>query len=372
VKLGVTATNDEAESVLGGTTASIQQFGRINLSNASAVSDAKRNAFFNRSKKSRPGLFHSIDEDIRQIIVSIAMEDAPNTIIMHQAELDVQANARRMKEELIKQKNIEKATEEYIDALYYHAMYSSAACWKGDPKIVSVELSKLKTQTAKYNAVKENIQIRVKGFGWEWCKHAWSKNGKKYTTHELAKWLQHIIRKEKTLEIPSEPPLHVPTRTNLPALGTPLSLVKDLDKKYLDNEDEIKRKAEDTRKSREKRGEGSMHSQLQPFSRPDVDSLIDQRIDVLFSIDIDNCTKALRWCQGRVIDVVSDTAVEVEWDPAPDIEGYEESTVSECVLLPSKWNKDNKEGAWRLDIDIEEHDEEDDLSDEEEELAFVE
>jgi hypothetical protein len=85
---------------------------------------------------------------------------------------------------------------------------------------------------------------------------------------------------------------------------------------------------------------------------------------------MDNCTKALRWCQGRVVDVVSDTKVEVEWDPTPDIEGYEASTVSECVLLPSKWNKDNKDGAWRMDIDIEEHDEEDDLSDEEEELVF--
>ena len=34
--LGVAATNDKAESVLGGTTANIQRFGRINLTNASA------------------------------------------------------------------------------------------------------------------------------------------------------------------------------------------------------------------------------------------------------------------------------------------------------------------------------------------------
>jgi hypothetical protein len=39
--IGVTATNDEAKSVLGGTTANIQQYGRINLSNAAAVSDVK-------------------------------------------------------------------------------------------------------------------------------------------------------------------------------------------------------------------------------------------------------------------------------------------------------------------------------------------
>jgi hypothetical protein len=44
---------------------------------------------------------------------------------------------------------------------------------------------------------------------------------------------------------------------------------------------------------------------------------------------------------------------EVEWDPAPDIEGCEESTVGEQVLLPSKWNKDKKDGAWRMDVDIE-------------------
>ena len=44
---------------------------------------------------------------------------------------------------------------------------------------------------------------------------------------------------------------------------------------------------------------------------------------------------------------------EVKWDPAPDIEGCEESTMGEQKLLPSKWNKDNKDGAWRMDVDIE-------------------
>jgi hypothetical protein len=43
--LGNTATNDEAESTLGGTTANIQQFGRIVLSSAGAVSDMKQNAY---------------------------------------------------------------------------------------------------------------------------------------------------------------------------------------------------------------------------------------------------------------------------------------------------------------------------------------
>jgi len=43
--------------------------------------------------------------------------------------------------------------------------------------------------------------------------------------------------------------------------------------------------------------------------------------------------------------------VEVEWDPIPDAEGYEDITVSNQKLLPSKWRRD-KEGAWRMDVDI--------------------
>ena len=52
-----------------------------------------------------------------------------------------------------------------------------------------------------------------------------------------------------------------------------------------------------------------------------------------------------------------DTKVEVKWDPAPDIEWCEETTTGEQSLLSSKLNKDNKEGAWRGDVDIKVRDE---------------
>ena len=37
--LGMRATNDEAESALGGATAQVQEYGQINISSAAAVSD---------------------------------------------------------------------------------------------------------------------------------------------------------------------------------------------------------------------------------------------------------------------------------------------------------------------------------------------
>ena len=108
--IGVTATNDEAERVLGGTTANIQQYGRINLSNAAAVSDVKQNKILSRSsnKKQRRGMFHDIDEAIQKCIIAIAIEDAPHTRQQHIEELEQQATARRLKEEIIQEKSLKE------------------------------------------------------------------------------------------------------------------------------------------------------------------------------------------------------------------------------------------------------------------------
>jgi hypothetical protein len=106
-----------------------------------------------------------------------------------------------------------------------------------------------------------------------------------------------------------------------------------------------------------------MYSQLQPFSRPDIDDLVGNRIDVLYSVDLDGAgTKGLRWCQGEVVEVIQNVpqpTVEVKWDPMPDIAGFEQGGITNQVLLPTKWNKDGKDGAWRMDVDIEVESDED-------------
>ena len=64
--LGMRATNDEAESALGGATAQVQQYGRINISSAAAISDINRNKYLQRhyalarkkESATSQGLFH--------------------------------------------------------------------------------------------------------------------------------------------------------------------------------------------------------------------------------------------------------------------------------------------------------------------------
>ena len=102
--------------------------------------------------------------DASQAIVSAASQDATKTRERNNADLKLQAKAWKRKEDVILEESLEKKSKEYIDAVYYHRMYHSDACWKDDPKDVTSELGKLKFDTAKYRAIKENIMIWEKGF----------------------------------------------------------------------------------------------------------------------------------------------------------------------------------------------------------------
>ncbi len=110
--LGKKATNDEAKSTLGGTTANIQRYGRINILSAGAISDTKRNEFLQQKsvpfwKKSitkAQGMFHGLSDVIRETIVLVAMKDAPSTWKKNNDAIQLQATAQQMKVELLKEK----------------------------------------------------------------------------------------------------------------------------------------------------------------------------------------------------------------------------------------------------------------------------
>ena len=360
--LGTAATNDQAESTLGGCTSQIQRFGRIALSSAAAISDMCRNGFLHRPTGAKGdnkprGIFHEFDDALRHAIVKVAMRDAPATRERNNKDIELQAEARRIKEELEKGKNMEKATEEYVEAVYLISMYYSDACLKDDPRNVKKLLKKLKTKKAKYDALKSNILIRVKGFNWEWCAHPWSKNGHVYSVHELAKHVEWIIREEKKrkLKIPKKPTPNVPKRKNTGVLGTPVDEVAELEKQYMEDEGDFEKRASKIQLKREVSGESSIYSRMQPFDRPDIETLLNRRIDYLFTFDKGTKDEQLCWCQGEVIEVGMNAKkpnlVNVYWDPVPNSDKYSDHTTEPVELLPTLWNK-NKDKSWRLDIDV--------------------
>ena len=87
------------------------------------------------------------------------------------------------------------AQREYANALTYIDMYHSSACWKTSSNIRK-EFSNLTSVTAKKDAMKEQIRIRVLGFGWDDLHHPWSKGGVDYTPELLRDYLIATILPE--------------------------------------------------------------------------------------------------------------------------------------------------------------------------------
>jgi hypothetical protein len=204
-------------------------------------------------------------------------------------------------------------------------------------------------------ALKENIRMRVIGLGWKQFAITWSYKGAKRSVSELAAHLKMIIREEKKLTPPKDPALVMPKRIELPTLGTATRQLMESEASALIDKEQFRREANELRKQREARGEGSIFSVMQPLYCPELDELIDKRIDVLYSFVLGSGEKVLRWCQGKVIQVLPEKVkptVVVRWDPMPDVKGKEDlSNETQQVLPPRKWNKD-VEGAWRMDINV--------------------
>jgi hypothetical protein len=144
-----------------------------------------------------------------------------------------------------------KAAEKKIERTLFRELYDSEYCMKGDPKVVAQKLKQLTLESAKRDALKNNIYIRTKGFGWMEFHITMIHNRQNRSPCQLADHLHMIIRKEQHMEIPDKPPVYLPQRCPLPILGTLTNKVWQLDIKYFDSKERIREVAKKLRLERE-------------------------------------------------------------------------------------------------------------------------
>ena len=90
LRISIKATNDDADSALGGFMHNIQHGNCVVMSSASEVIDATRNHLFNlpialtkivnqKNKKgdTKEGVFHHFAADIQEFLIVVGIEDAP-------------------------------------------------------------------------------------------------------------------------------------------------------------------------------------------------------------------------------------------------------------------------------------------------------
>jgi hypothetical protein len=86
---------------------------------------------FSRNGNTTKGMFHQFHPKMRECLLMVAIEDAPETISSNRDNLDKQQEAKRKKEEMIEKKSLERAKEDFVEASYYWEMYhSEVCCWE--------------------------------------------------------------------------------------------------------------------------------------------------------------------------------------------------------------------------------------------------
>ena len=131
--IGKSATNDSAESPFAMLTQQMQQFGRILGIHAAAVGQAKMNGDFKRDlqgKVGRNGAFLRLPKEMKESLLRLAVNIAPDVRGRERAALDRQRESKKFKMETLRKKKLLAAQYEYAAALTFIEMYHSDACWK--------------------------------------------------------------------------------------------------------------------------------------------------------------------------------------------------------------------------------------------------
>lgn len=365
---GHRATNDLAESCFAGLTRQIEIGNRILMTNAAAISDMKRNGFMNRGGKKKGdtrGKFYELPEELQITAVMAAMENASATRESNNHALNRMREYRQQKEDALKEVNLEKATTEYIGNLIYHAMNKSDRYCSTKNEMNDM-LRSLQYKKDKEALIKDNINIRWRGFGWSEWATTWSKDGRGKTIQQLKSHFFELLDKENR-DIPDKPAPGIPLRKDMPIVGQLTSKVKDLDSKAMESNYEFDQKARKRWRDMNARGEGDILAEMQTIGkrRKLDDSFIGERIELLSQYeDNDGNVMGKDWSVGVVKDVCDGTypkwrkrnqgprgrqvykegeAAEVEWDAVGQLEAV--TTIEE--FKHTKWNGQDV-GAWRL------------------------
>ena len=67
--------------------------------------------------KNPKGIFHEFDDDLCHAIIQVTMRDVSVTCKRNNHDLKLQAKARHKKEELTREKNMTKTTDEYFNVM---------------------------------------------------------------------------------------------------------------------------------------------------------------------------------------------------------------------------------------------------------------
>ena len=147
--------------------------------------------------------------DIQHCLIIVGIEDAPEARQVENEKLEIQRKKKLENEKLLLEKQFDKAREEYRDSTLYFAMWGSKRHLK-TPEEIENCLAMIDSEPKKREVMYENIDIRYKGQGIKDFHHPKSKNGKTFTSEELATHVKEKLVLEQAMIQSGEIPLNRP------------------------------------------------------------------------------------------------------------------------------------------------------------------
>ena len=370
--MGIEASNNISESVHAMSTRNMQVFGTIRGDSCAAGGQQCSNGDWDRDHAALVrrrkqydnngnlivverdlGFFHRLHPKIQNAIIVAGRRKMKETRKSHDDALTRCRQARLDKMKVAQQKNAEAKGEKYIEAMNYIEQYHSGRCWK-TPEQARREFELLDSDPKRLKAVKEQISIRRKGFGWEDVGHYWTKDGYTFTSSELFDhFVNVVLEAERTRDIPTEPDVSLSVDNCRYSLGTMTALTID-ERFNAKSGEEFKQEMLEERERREEERETDRAARLQRNVMPDFnDELIGFNIEYCFTyLDEEDGSSYPAWCDGVIESIVSKRlrTVMIRWNANKVAEG--DASVSKHPLMKSCWNpKHPKQNAWREYID---------------------
>ena len=247
--LGIRANNDPAEQNFAVFDDALNQMGRGSLERAAGQSMSRYNHDMDRDtsklatgQKSKAdkdvselGLFHTLCKKLQDSLLATAKDYFEETHADHIQKLNRQRERKAEKKEAARVANFKTARKKFKESSWLHQQYKSPRCWTTRKQALD-EFQKLPSHTQQLKYVKEQINMRYLGCGWEKTYHPWPQNQHTYTATELLEHLMMVvIPLSRTHKYPDDAPFELPGIPTLPTLGTQTN---DVEIFYKEMEDE--------------------------------------------------------------------------------------------------------------------------------------
>ena len=311
------------------------------------------------------GIVRTLDPIMYNCLLLTARKNRLSKARSDLSKLKAQRNHKRDKEELLLQMNLEKASEKFIDVMFYYNKYIEGKCWMS---VEDVEhgLSNIKGIVAQRDTLKDMITIYVKGLQWNQYHTKWSHNRKQFSVEYLKEHLIYIISDSaaKGLEV-TKPVIDAPARKALPVLG---EMTVDIRMKIDEDAQQLSMledKSSNIRLALISAGKRDEMKLLQPKSAPSLE--VNMMIQYAFRYaDDDTSDEHMEWCTGKITRIGNGSnmrnnsgfgpkfyrkggAAEIEW--VAD-ESKNEDVSYAIVKIDKKDFNTYVEHGWRLHFDV--------------------